>query len=198
MKDCVYMFSGIKQKIKLRSFNRKNHCSIKSLDVSLRAEFGHQVRVGAGSFIDSKCQIGGYTYFGKNCNVTRAAIGAYCSIANNVSIGQGEHSLDRISTSSVFYNASYDELTKEACIIGNDVWIGSDAIILRGVTIGHGAVIGANAVVTKDVQNFEVVAGVPARHLKFRFPAAQQIAILESAWWHLELAEAREAIKRLE
>lgn len=83
-------------------------------------------------------------------------------------------------------------------MIGNDVWIGSDAIILRGVRIGDGAVVGANAVVTKDVKAFEVVAGVPARHLKFRFPEEQQAAILDSAWWNLELAEAREAIQRLE
>jgi len=125
-------------------------------------------------------------------------IGAYCSIANNVSIGQGEHSLSRVSTSSVFYDLSYDELTTKDCVIGNDVWIGSDAIILRGVRIGDGAVVGANAVVTKDVKAFEVVAGVPARHLRFRFPEEQQAAILDSAWWNLELAEAREAIQRLE
>lgn len=192
------MFSRMRKVIKLHFYNKRNGSGIKSCDVSLRAFLGFGLRVGRGSFIDSNCRLGKYCYVGRNCNITKSLIGAYCSIANNVSIGQGEHSLSRVSTSSVFYDLSYDELTTKDCVIGNDVWIGSDAIILRGVRIGDGAVVGANAVVTKDVKAFEVVAGVPARHLKFRFPEEQQAAILDSAWWNLELAEAREAIQRLE
>lgn len=62
------------------------------------------------------------------------------SIANNVSIGQGEHKTAAISTNSIFYANEYDELTEGECIIGHDVWVGTGAIILRGVTIGNGAI----------------------------------------------------------
>jgi len=143
---------SIKKNIKLYFYNKNNGTAIRSFDVSLRSTFGVGVRVGKRSFIDAKCEVGQHTYIGKNCNITKSTIGAYCSIANNVSIGQGEHSLDHVSTCSVLYHASYDELTKDDCVIGHDVWIGSDAIILRGVRVGNGAVVGANAVVTKDVK----------------------------------------------
>ena len=74
----------------------------------------------------------------------------YVSIANNVTIGAGEHDLNKISTSSLFYDNAYDVLTEKDCIIGNDVWIGVDSIIRRGVTIGNGAIIGANSFVNQD------------------------------------------------
>ena len=74
--------------------------------------------------------------------------------------------MDRVSTNTIFYEDAYDDLTKKECIIENDVWIGTDAIILRGVHIGNGAVIGANSVVTKDVPDFAIVAGVPAKIIK--------------------------------
>lgn len=189
---------SIKKNYKLYFYNKKNGTAIRSSEVSLRSILGVGVRVGKRSFIDANCEVGQHTYIGKNCNITKSTIGAYCSIANNVSIGQGEHALDRVSTSSVFYHMSYDELTKDDCVIGHDVWIGSDAIILRGVRVGNGAVVGANAVVTKDVKDFEVVAGVPARHLKFRFTDEQQTRILDSAWWELDLDQAKQAVLALE
>lgn len=192
------MFSRMRKEIKLHFYNKRNGSGIKSCEVSLGAVLGFGLRVGRGSFIDSKCQLGKYCYVGRNCSITKSFIGAYCSIANNVSIGQGEHSLSRVSTSSVFYDSSYDELTAKDCVIGNDVWIGSDAIILRGVRIGNGAVVGANAVVTKDVKDFEVVAGVPARHLKFRFSDEQQGHILYSAWWKQDLDQAKQAVLAIE
>ncbi len=183
---------------KLHQYNRVHQVKIKSLSVSLKALFGANVEVGAHTAIDSQCQIGSYVYIGNNCHITKTKIGSYCSIANNVSIGQGEHDLKQISTSSIFYGASYEELTKKECSIGNDVWIGTDAVILRGVKIENGAVIGANAVVTKDIQAFEVVAGVPARHIKFRFPENKRQQINDSAWWKHDIEQARKLISLLE
>lgn len=72
---------------------------------------GKGIEVQDSSFIDSECSLGSYTYIGRNCSVTKTSIGRYCSIANNVSIGQGEHLLDRISTNSISYDAPYDVLT---------------------------------------------------------------------------------------
>src|SRR6185312_3704234 len=79
-----------------------------------------------GTSIDANSAVGSYTYVGRDCSISRTRIGRYCSIANNVSIGQGEHDMSRISTSSLFYRSAYDELTRKPCEIGNDVWIGVD------------------------------------------------------------------------
>jgi len=103
-----------------------------------------------------------------------------------------------VSTSSLFYDAPWETLTQGDVDIQPDAWIGVDAIILRGVRVGIGAVVAANAVVTKDVPNFAVVAGVPARRLKYRFPEWFQQAVLSSRWWELDLAEAKGVLKELD
>ncbi|WP_318484299.1 CatB-related O-acetyltransferase [Photobacterium leiognathi] len=141
--------------------------------------------------------IGKYCYIGKNVYITKAQIGNYTSIANNVLIGQGEHDYNKISTSSLFYNDEYEELTKESCIVGNDVWIGAGVIVLRGVTIGDGAVIGASAVVTKDIPPYSVACGVPARVIKKRFSDEFQNVVKASKWWCDDIDLARKKIEEL-
>ena len=174
------------------------NCAISSIQVSPTALKGTNIHISRGSHVDATSEIGANSYIGQNNFITRSKIGRYTSIANNVSIGQGEHNTSRISTSSIFYQSPWNELTTENCVIGNDVWIGVDAIVLRGVEVGTGSVIGANAVVTKNVPDFAVVAGVPARILRYRFPELQQEAILNSKWWDFEPTEAAEIIARLE
>ena len=154
-----------------------------SHNVHLNSLQGQDIEVREGTLIDAASLIGSYSYIGRNCAITKSSIGRYCSIANNVSIGQGEHELDRISTSSYFYNSAYEVLTSKECNVGDDVWIGVDAIILRGVSVGIGAVIGANSVVTKDVPPFAVAVGCPAKIIKFRFKSDKANSILESKWW---------------
>jgi acetyltransferase-like isoleucine patch superfamily enzyme len=149
------------------------------------------VEVLEGSKIDGTSRVGSHSYIGANVCVTKSRIGRYVSIANNVSIGQGEHELDRVSTSSLFYDNAWETLTKGEVEICPDAWIGVDAVILRGVRIGIGAVVAANAVVTKDVPDFTVVGGVPARVIKPRFGAEFQQMILASRWWEQEPAEAK-------
>lgn len=148
--------------------------------------------------IDQNCIIGKYSYIGRNCNLTKVSIGNYCSIANNVSIGQGEHNLFNISTSSFFYHNSYEELTQKECTIGHDVWIGTDSIILRGVKIGTGSIIGANSVVTKDVPPYSIVVGVPAKVIKYRFKDEMINRILKTKWWEFDKIDAEKIIKKLE
>ena len=167
-------------------------------DISLKAAIGKYSTIMKNTEVDSSTSIGKYCYIGKNCFITKTNIGNYCSIANNVSIGQGEHNVSNVSTSSLFYDDPYNELTNKDCIVGNDVWIGVDSIILRGVTIGNGAVIGANSVVTKDVPSFAVVVGSPAKVIKFRFDEKIINLIERSKWWELDLESAKEVIRNSE
>lgn len=156
------------------------------------------VEIQQGSNISEDTQIGEFSYVGFNCTITKSNIGRYCSFANNVSIGIGEHRLDRISTSSIFYENPYEVLTEKNCTIGNDVWIGTNSVIRRGVTIGDGAVIGANSFVNKDVPDFAICAGSPARVIKYRFDEKAIEAVKDSKWWELDIAEAKRMIENLE
>lgn len=149
-------------------------------------------------YIDEFCEIGHDTYIGMCSFVTKAKIGNYCSIANGVVIGAGEHRLDRVSTSSLFYEKPYEVLTRDDVIIGHDVWIGANAVVLRGVVIGNGAVIGAGAVVTKDIPPYAVAVGVPARVLRYRFDERIQRNLQASEWWNLDKDRARLFIEKFE
>ena len=183
----MFLLSPLRNLLWLLQANMTRACHIRSLGVSYRAvRLAREVEVQHEASIDSTSEVGSYTYIGKYTSITKSRIGRYCSVANNVSIGQGEHHLDRISTSSKFYDAPWDVLTAGECEIGSDVWIGVDAVILRGTKIGVGAVIAANAVVTKDVPAFGIVGGVPARLIRYRFPEEKQKSILESRWWELD------------
>ncbi|NEU11308.1 CatB-related O-acetyltransferase [Methylobacterium sp. BTF04] len=122
-------------------------------------------------------------------------IGRFCSIADKVEILLGgDHRLDWASTypfaamrglwpgaeAPADYHASRGDVT-----IGSDVWLGSGCLILSGVTLGHGAVVAAHAVVTRDVPPYAVVAGNPARLVRHRFDADTVAALVETAWWDL-------------
>ena len=147
--------------------------------------------------IDKHSPIGAYTYIGYNCFITKTTIGRYCSIANNVSIGMGEHELNKISTNSLFYDNPKEILLAKDCTINNDVWIGVDAIIRRGITIGNGAIIGENSFVNADVPPYAIVAGSPAKIIRYRFTPEQIEIIEKSKWWKFDLTEAKGIIKKV-
>ncbi|WP_245945998.1 CatB-related O-acetyltransferase [Flavobacterium magnum] len=142
--------------------------------------------------------IGEYTYIGFNCIVTNAKIGRYCSIANNVSVGVGEHRINRVSTSSLFYSNPFETLTEGNCVIGNDVWLGSNVVVRRGVIIGDGAIVGANSFVNKNVRPYEIVGGVPAKTIRMRFSEEQIAIVSRSKWWEQNPDGAKTAISALE
>lgn len=141
-------------------------------------------------------EVGKYTYIADNCTITHTKIGAFCSIADFVMINPGNHPIQNVSTSPLFYSENnplkkcfnrsdykeYDDST----IIGNDVWIGTHAFVKGGLTIGDGAVIGAYAVVTKNIEPYSVVAGNPARVIKKRFDDNTIKKLLESGWWEFD------------
>lgn len=142
------------------------------------------------------------TEFGKNnvlyhypVNNDRLIIGKFCSIACGAKFlfNSANHSMKSLSTYPfpIFFDewgldkmqvaAAWDN--KGDIVIGNDVWIGYEAVILAGVTIGDGAVIGVRAVVTKDVPPYTVVGGVPAKEIKKRFSQQTIDELLRLKWW---------------
>ncbi len=161
-------------------------CSLKWMNVQ------HSLELGAFSYA-----VSGF-YFA-------CRIGRYCSFGEQVQIGRHPHPMSWISTSPFFYlpyknvldqrppegikfkskpflNSS-PPVTLKVTTIGNDVWIGHGAFILPGINIGDGAVIAAKSVVTKDVPPYAVMAGSPARIVRFRFPENQIRELLELKWW---------------
>ena len=150
--------------------------------------------------VGRKCKVyhsslGAYSYIGRGTQLIYASVGKFCSISGNVLIGMGHHTLSYLSTSPIFTEKNngtgHSWTDRESLLpyklvtIGNDVWIGTRAMVLGGVTIGDGAVIGAGAIVTKDVPPFAIVAGVPARIVRYRF-SEEIIARLEvMQWWNL-------------
>lgn len=133
-----------------------------------------------------------------NTSLRTCSLGNFCSLAWNVSIGGGNHEFEFLTTSPLWrlemlesgkvdlinnkeLNKRYKEFGN--CVIGNDVWIGANATILRGVTVGDGAIIGAGSVVTKDVEPYSIVAGVPAKKLRSRFDSQIVNELLEIKWW---------------
>lgn len=128
-------------------------------------------------------------------NRDRLVIGKFCSIACGAKFlcNSANHTLSSLSTYPfpIFYEewgldkqdvaAAWDN--KGDIVIGNDVWIGYEAVILAGVTIGDGAIIGARAVVTQDVPPYTVVGGVPAKPIRKRFPEETIAKLLALKWW---------------
>ena len=152
--------------------------------------------------INSK--IGRYSYVGIGSWVIHAEIGNFCSIASDVNIGLAKHSLDYLSTSPIFTekrNGTGHCWVEKSCfipseptIIGNDVWIGYRALIRGGVTVGDGAIIGAGAVVTKNVPAYAIVGGVPAKIIRFRYPQETINLLNNIKWWEMREDVLRENI----
>ena len=181
---------------------------IAALDIHLTAvsdedcRFGAHVRIGAGVKFHHST-IGDFSYASAGSRVAYSDIGKFVSIGPEVMLGGlGKHPTDFFSTHPYFYSKSYrarlglaggaefEELPRTT--VGNDVWIGARAMILDGVTIGDGAIVAANAIVTADVEPYAIVGGVPAKLLRRRRMTPEALGERPD-WWNLSLAE-REAL----
>lgn len=142
-------------------------------------------------------KINDFVYVGSGTSIRNTSIGKFCSIGPDVKIGLGEHPSHFISTFPAFFSTQkqsqitfadknyFNETGKN--IIGNDVWIGANVIILDNITIGDGAIIATGAVVTKNVEPYSIVGGVPAHRIKKRF-TTEEISMLQSfKWWNKDI-----------
>lgn len=162
------------------------------------------VRIGMFSSIN-KSKFGRYTYVGRNSVVVRANIGAFTSISWNVTIGAAEHKFDIVTTHNMMYdkfqgfigNRGFYDPHKGDVLIGNDVWIGANVVIKRRINIGDGAVIGAGAVVTKDIPNYAIAVGVPARVVRYRFSKETIKELKKLKWWELPDSVIRDNLEVL-
>lgn len=169
---------------------------------------GSCVSIDSGTIINHS-KIGDYTYLCRNVLIQNSIIGRYCSISHDVICGLGRHPLNLFSTSPLFYrrknvwgirvvaeNLDFDE--SDPIYIGNDVWIGARAIIMDGVHVGNGAVIACGAVVTHDVPPYAIVAGVPAKVIKFRATEEDILQYEKAEWWHRNPHEAYAMMTKLQ
>jgi acetyltransferase-like isoleucine patch superfamily enzyme len=155
------------------------------------------------------CSVGAFTYFNHGAEVNDAKIGRYCSIGQRALIGPGAHHTHFATThpigadpsgvsagmersaryrASVMTVATRIRAPAPATVIDHDVWIGANVVVMSGVHVGVGAIIGAGAVVTRDVAPYAVMAGVPARLVRFRLQRHIQEALLDSRWWARDLS----------
>lgn len=128
--------------------------------------------MAGNSSISSDLVAGEFSYIGPRAKIyPKVKIGAYTMLANDVSIIGGDHAFDKVGLPIIFSGRGVLEET----IIGKDVWIGAYTKILTGVTIGDGVIVGMGSVVTKDLEEYSVYGGVPARKIKDRFKSQKEI-----------------------
>ena len=140
--------------------------------------------------------------------VDKLIIGSFCSIATGATFvmhGNQGHRAEWASTFPFFYMnkdgafADPEDPFRPAgdTVVGHDVWIGTEAMIMPGVKIGHGAVVGSRALVTRDVEPYTIVGGHPAKPIRKRFSDEEIAMLLELAWWEWPLEQIRDAMPHL-
>lgn len=163
------------------------------LNTGDRLKLGKGVYIASESKIFSPTEIGDYTRINGKIAIrggrANVIIGKYCAIGQDITIITANHIMGRPSIHMEFYIRNFGERPMDLwedrgpVMIGNDVWVGDSAIILPGVSIGDGAIIGAGAVVTKNVPPYTIVGGVPAKIIRDRFSDAIKKQMLQIRWW---------------
>lgn len=154
--------------------------------------------------LDSFCSMGSFSYSASTLP-SDMKVGRFCSIAPNVNIMGTQHPTNRFTSSPLTYNSRFVDLVKrdfhkdydvipfemelQPPIVGHDVWIGENSTLKGGITIGHGAIIASNSVVTKDVPPYAIVGGIPAKIIKYRFDENTIQRLLTSKWWDYHITD---------
>jgi len=169
------------------------------------SRLGAFVEIGEGSNV-LESDMGDYSYTARYADIAYSVLGKFVNVAAFTRLNPGEHPYHRASLHHFMYRSSYfwpDEPDEQAVFdwrrsrpvrVGHDTWIGHGAIVMKGVTIGNGAIIGAQSVVTKDVAPYAVVAGAPARFIKWRHPRDVADRLQALAWWDWPHEEIRVAL----
>lgn len=178
MKNLIYYFSKLIYKLQIPSC--KN------------CKFEYPVHINPRTNLIN-VNVGRYTYIGANNTMENVDIGSFCSIGSYVTVGGGVHPTDRLTLSTIFYDNNNCfrnrdfingiEVNQPKTIIGNDVWIGDQSYIKAGVIIGDGVIVGAHSVITHNIPPYAIVAGVPARIIRYRFNQDVIKKLLEVQWW---------------
>lgn len=174
------------------------------LKLGISLDIVQETPVRIGNIYEGPCEIkttirdilefGAFSYINGRGRFSNIRIGRYCSIAETVSVGYPEHPTGWLGTSSLQYMKpgwmseypawkTQPHQPTKITTIGHDVWIGAGAFIRSGIAIGHGSVIGAHAVVTKDVAPYSIVVGNPGRVIRTRVPKDMIASLLASKWW---------------
>jgi len=192
IKKILKKFSNYRKYIKYSKKNSLHRTCNISKNVTLRkSTLNEYSRLADHSYV-IKSQIGAYSSIGRYTQIRNTNIGKYCAISWDVSINATSHPYANPSVSAFAYVPNMGHfVTKkidktEQVNIKNDVWIGANSVIMPGVTIGNGVIIGASAVVTKDVPDYAIVAGVPAKIIKYRFEKTLINELLLLEWWDLD------------
>lgn len=174
------------------------------------SKFGGFNAIGINTeFTSSFVGIG--TYIANNSKIRNAKIGKFCAIGDNVITCLGSHPLEKIvsihpsfystkkqagfsfSNSELFESHKFIDNEKKFVVeIGSDVWIGNNVTFMDGVKVGDGAVIAAGSVVTKNIETYEIVGGIPAKLIKNRFTKEQSELLLKIKWWDWDFAIIKE------
>jgi acetyltransferase-like isoleucine patch superfamily enzyme len=190
---------------------RKLHLELgEKVLLNMRCDFeGYNVLGNNTEISTSKIGLG--TYICANSVIRFTHIGRFCSIGKNLQAGLGTHpSSVFVSTHPAFFSPSkqsgftfvdktyfkenrfVDEKTNCIVAIGNDVWIGNDVTIMDGLTVGDGAIIATGAVVTKNVEPYAIIGGVPAKLIDYRFPPDDIKWLLKLKWWNWDFAKIKD------
>lgn len=167
--------------------------------------FGAYVEIGAGSRV-TDATMDDYGYCDRGADIANARIGKFANIAALARIGATDHPMEKASLHHFHYRSAdyWDDAEDDhawfahrrsrTAVLGHDTWIGAGAQVKPEVTVGHGAVVAAGAVVTRDVPPYWIVAGVPARPLRPRLPEATAERLMALAWWDWSHAALRAAL----
>ncbi|GLT20549.1 hexapeptide transferase [Vibrio zhanjiangensis] len=183
------------------SLNRK----ISGLNISINRRIFDNIKLPLQKVeIEEYCNFGaskgmwsmGYMSYSYSVLPLDTKVGRYCSLAHGISFMGVQHPIERFTTSPITYEKSfYDDLgidkvdipDTDETHIGHDVWIGQNVTVKKGVKIGNGAIVACNSVVTKDVEPYSVVGGIPARLIKYRFSKDRIERLQKSLWWNYDL-----------
>lgn len=170
------------------------------------SRLGRYTEVGEGARL-LHVEMGDYSYCERFCDIAHAQIGRFANIAAFARIGPTDHPLGTASLHHFLYRSSrywegeeddhafFEHRRSRTARIGHDTWIGHAAVVKPEVTLGHGAVVAAGAVVTRDVAPYVIVAGVPARPLRDRQPRAVADRLIALGWWDWDHGRLREALR---